>query len=283
MKPQFPTFINPDVTMAPLTVLPPTNRFSEYTAPFILLLSCLTSLPGTLWDILTTRPRDIFFPSRWLDALFARVWGSSTFTAFSNLEEKRRLVSEASGVVIELGPGYGLSLEDYDKEAVRHVYLVEPNLDMHEGLKKNIEKFGWADKATVVGCGIEDEKGLEASGVPQQVDMIVAIQVFCTVPTPERVLPQVFQRLNRGGQLRIFEHILSHDSAARRVQQMYDWFWWFPLGGCSLCRPTDKWLVDPEYMGFGNQEGWGEVDLNKIVGESRHSCLPCVWGALTKA
>jgi hypothetical protein len=176
MRPEFPTFINPDITMPSLTVLPPTNRLYEYLFPLFIILSSLTALPATLWNVLKTRPRDIFFPSRWLDEWFARIW--SNFTAMPFIEEKRRIAAEASGVVIELGPGFGDSLEHYDKATVGHVYLIEPNLDMHEGLRKNVEKFGWEGKATIVGCGIEDTEGLKKAGVPEEgVDTVVAIQV----------------------------------------------------------------------------------------------------------
>ena len=64
---------------------------------------------------------------------------------------------------------------------------------------------------------------------------------------------------------------------------MYDWVWHIFLGGCILSRPTDRLLVNPECMGFRAGEGWKETDLNKIKGESRYCCIPCVWGTLTKA
>jgi hypothetical protein len=106
--------------------------------------------------------------------------------------------------------------------------------------------------------------------------------VFCTVPVPEKVLPEIYKRLKKDGKLLIFEHIQSREGIAKWLQGLYDLVWHIPLGGCSLSRPTDRSLVDPEYMGFKEGEGWKDVDLNKVIGESRHSCIPCVWGSLTK-
>ncbi|KAF8540011.1 S-adenosyl-L-methionine-dependent methyltransferase [Trichophaea hybrida] len=242
----------------------------------------LSQLPSTLWNILHTRPKDLFFYSRWADDYFRHVW--ALFTESERLEEKRRLAAGCQGIVIEVGPGFGPSIEHFNKENVKHVYAVEPNLALHEGLRENIAKFGWEGRCTIVSCGIEDDEGLKKAGVPQEgVDSVISIQVLCTVPTLHKVLPALHRRLKSGGELRIFEHTQSHDKTTMRLQRLYDWIWHFPFGGCELSRPTDRLLVDAEYMGFKDGEGWKEIDLNKIKGESRYSCFPSSWGTLVKA
>jgi len=159
-----------------LTVVPPSSRLQEYIAPLIFLGMGLTQLPSTLWNILRTRPKDLFFYSRWADDYFGRVW--VLFTEIERLEEKRRLTAGCQGIVIEVGPGFGPSIKHFDKEKVKHVYAVEPNLTLHEGLHKNITKFGWEGRCTIVSCGIEDDEGLRKAGVPLEgVDTVISIQV----------------------------------------------------------------------------------------------------------
>lgn len=62
----------------------------------------------------------------------------------------------------------------------------------------------------------------------------------------------------------------------------YDYFWHIAFGGCSLSRPTQRWLLGPEFMGFKEGEGWEKVELEKVKGESRWSVIPMVWGRLVK-
>ena len=50
------------------------------------------------------------------------------------------LVSQASGIVLELGPGGGNQLPRYDLTKVSKIYGVEPNVDLHQALRNSIKK-----------------------------------------------------------------------------------------------------------------------------------------------
>ncbi|KAI5855999.1 S-adenosyl-L-methionine-dependent methyltransferase [Tricharina praecox] len=249
-----------------LTVLPPTTRAGEYLLPAQYLLYSLAYLPSTIYHTLTG-------PAPFTDTFFSRIWASLPVD-FS--EEKRRIIAGAHGVVIEIGPGLGNTLQWYDKDKVDSLYLVEPNRAMHTELKEAVVKYGWEGRCKVVACGIEDAQELAKEGVPKEgVDCLVSIQVLCSIPDPSIHLPALHRRLKRGGELRIFEHIRSHDSTTAWLQWFYDFVWHIPFAGCELSRPTDKLL--------GELEGWKEVQLEKIKGESRWCTIPSSWGWLVKA
>lgn len=175
-----------------LTTIAPSSRLQEYLAPAFLLALSLTKLPPTLWSVLRHRPRDLLFFSRWTDELFQRVW--AMFTESETCNEKIILARGCRGVVIELGPGFGSSLEHFDRAKVKHVYMVEPNVALHDRLRENIRKFGWgpegdsedsedSGRCTIVSCGIEDDEGLRRAGVPHEdVDTILSIQVTILNP-----------------------------------------------------------------------------------------------------
>jgi hypothetical protein len=158
------------------SVPPPNNRLWEYTFPSFLLGISLIKLPQTTLKILFSRPFDLLFFNRWSDEWFHQIW--QLVSLKEQPEEKRLTASGAKGTVIELGPGFGPSLEFYDKSRVSHIYLVEPNYSLHDRLRESIEKHGWQAKTTIVACGIEDDAGLSRAGVPKAgVDTVVSIQV----------------------------------------------------------------------------------------------------------
>ena len=181
-----------------LTTIAPSSRLQEYLVPAFLLALSLTKLPPTLWSVLRHRPRDLLFFSRWTGEFFQRVW--AMFNESKPCNEKAILARGCRGVVVELGPGFGNTLEHFDKAKVKHVYLVEPNVAFHDRLRENIRKFGWgpgedpedsegdggvSGRCTIVSCGIGDDEGLRRAGVPQEdVDTILSIQV--TIPSPLR-------------------------------------------------------------------------------------------------
>ena len=160
-----------------LTIMPPSSRTSQYLLPGIWLTISFLVLPKVLLNVLRTRPMDIFFYSRWADDFFRQVWLLDSAEA-PKLEEKRRVAAGCEGVVIEVGPAFGSSLEDYDKNKVSHIFLVEPNLTMHDILRENIEKTGWEGRSTIVACGIEEDDLLLKAGVPEEgVDCVMCVYV----------------------------------------------------------------------------------------------------------
>ncbi|KAL7267526.1 hypothetical protein RUND412_009883 [Rhizina undulata] len=264
----------------------PPGMLYSWVIPLILIAYAISCIPGVLYDVAIKqrRPFDILFPSKWSDDLFGKVWSSMTSEgALMNLDEKRAVAEGCKGVVIDVGPGLGPILQYLDKSKVTHIYGVEPNVSFHDGLKKNIEKFGWEGKYTIVPCGIEETKGLKKYGVPEEgVDTVFCIQVLCSVPNPKEILRGIYRILKPGGELRFFEHVQSQEPTTKRIQGLYDYVWHFLFGSCNMSRPTHLWLQDPEFMGFKDNEGWEIVEVEKLKCESKYDCLPIAYGRLVK-
>ena len=129
------------------------------------------------------------------------------------------LVSQASGVILELGPGIGNQLSRYDVGKIRKVYGVEPNQALHGSLREKIKVCGLADVYEIVPCGIEDVGELERHGVGfNSIDTVLSIQVLCSVPDVERTLRRLYALMKPGGQLVMYEHVKSTDVVSARVQ-----------------------------------------------------------------
>ena len=129
------------------------------------------------------------------------------------------IVSEASGVVLELGPGLGTQLPRYDLSKITKVYGVEPNKVLHKALMDKIKTSGLSDIYEIVPCGVENPVELERYGiVPNSVDTVLSIQVLCSVPDLEETTRRLYAFMKPGGQFIVYEHVRSTDVVSGIVQ-----------------------------------------------------------------
>lgn len=129
------------------------------------------------------------------------------------------LVSQAEGIVLELGPGSGNQLPRYDLSRVRKIYGIEPNVDLHEALRASVKKAKLDDIYIILSHEAEDANSLEKCGIaPNSVDTILIIHVLCSVPDPITTVRRLYQYIKPGGKMIVCEHIQSKDNIARAVQ-----------------------------------------------------------------
>lgn len=132
-----------------------------------------------------------------------------------------KLVAEAHGTVLEVGPGSGNQLPRYDTSKIERIYGVEPNVNLHDALRSNIKKHGLSDAYTIVPCGLEDLDKLREYGIkPESIDTVVSVQVLCSVPRPAALVKDLYRLLRPGGKLVVYEHVKSQDYISHSVQRM---------------------------------------------------------------
>ena len=130
------------------------------------------------------------------------------------------LVAEASGVVLELGPGIGSQLPRYDTSKITKIYGVEPNVDLHKSLRESIKASGLSDIYEIVPCGIEDVVELKKHGITLgSVDTVLSVQVLCSVPDPDEMLKRLYALMKPRGQFIVYEHVKSKDVVSSMVQR----------------------------------------------------------------
>ena len=129
------------------------------------------------------------------------------------------LVSRASGVVLELGPGTGGQVSRFDRSKIAKVYGIEPNVGLHAQLRQRIEDLGLTDTYELVSASIDDMTELRSSGIVEgAVDTILSVQVLCSVTDTNATLRRLYSLLKPGGQLIVYEHVRSKDIVTRFVQ-----------------------------------------------------------------
>jgi hypothetical protein len=188
-------------------------------------------LPLTIFNLLITLQfSTLLSPSALKDAWFARFWSRvGPGTREDALPKAGPLISQARGVVLEIGPGSGEWVNLYDKEKVTKIYGVEPNADHHELLRKRIKAAGLSDVFVIVPVGVEElgEKWIGKGSV----DSVVTIQCLCSIPTPSKMINDLYGYVKEGGQWIVYEHVVTHQGGLIALYQGE----WYCFESTRLC------------------------------------------------
>ena len=165
---------------------------------------------------------------------------------------RRKLLSDLSGTVMEIGAGSGENFDYYPRGI--EWFGVEPNFYMQEQLLQRAH-----------AAGIE---GALRSGVAEQlpmanasVDAVVATFVLCSVSDQAAVLREIMRVLRPGGRFLFIEHVAAPaGSGLRRTQRWIKPAWKLAADGCHPDRETDAII---------RQAGFAQVEI-----EHFHAPIP---------
>lgn len=174
----------------------------------------------------------------------ARAWLLARYSpAIDRLLEdrKRRLLGEATGTVLEIGPGVGSNLRYLPRDG--KWIGAEPNHFMHPYLRTTLNEVGL--KGTIL-----DDCAEKLTLPTASIDTVVCTLVLCSVKDPTASLREAFRVLKPGGRFVFIEHIPGgKGSWFRRVQRVVWPIWYFLGDGCCLKRDAASEI---EATGFAN-------------------------------
>lgn len=143
-------------------------------------------------------------------------------------EQRKKLLEQASGEILEIGFGTGLNLPHYP-QAVRKITAVDPNPGMHRLAQRRIEQTGIAVKLELIS-------GEKLPLADASFDCIVTTFTLCSIDKVEQALGELFRVLRPGGQLLFLEHGLSPEASIQRWQRRLNWLQQRLGDGCRLDR-----------------------------------------------
>jgi SAM-dependent methyltransferase len=181
--------------------------------------------------------------------------------------QRRKLIPQASGVVLEIGAGGGRNFALYDRAKVSRVIALEPEAGMVKRGRRRVPD----------GLPLEWlERGAETAGIaPGSIDTIVTTYTLCTIPDAVAALAALRPALKPEGRLLFCEHGLAPDADVRKWQRRVEPVWRPLAGGCHLTRDVDGML---------EQGGW-RIDAAErmyLPGTPRYAGYN-VWGAARPA
>jgi SAM-dependent methyltransferase len=182
-------------------------------------------------------------------------------------QQRERLLSGATGRVLEIGAGTGANLPHLPAGLARLV-LVEPSAPMRARLVARVsEHSGPLPAETRVVAG-------SAAALPAAdgtVDTLIATLVLCSVPDLDEAVAELRRVVAPDGRLLVIEHVVGH-GRTRQIQSVIDPAWRVVARGCRLVRDTRAAL---ERGGFDTSDvvGWrlpgGGITGPALVGTAR--------------
>ena len=207
------------------------------------------------------------------DAWFAWIWHFLSHPADRALAPlKQRLLSSISGSVVELGAGIGSSVHYIDGSAVSALFLVEPNVVMHDAL------HAVARASTVRRVEVIDARGEALPMMSGTVDVVFCVLTLCSVDDGAAVVAEVHRVLKPGGHFMFIEHVRSALPWVALLQWAADSSRLYGLlsGGCHLHRDTATTLISAVPPG-----GWASIDVHHGHADVPFP-LPLAWGTAKK-
>lgn len=156
--------------------------------------------------------------------------------------QRRKVIPQASGRVLEVGIGTGLNLRFYDRQRVQALVGVDPAQQMHRLAQRRSRAAGIA----------VDLRPLSADRLPfepSSFDTVVCTYTLCTVPDPQAALAEMRRGLRPGGKLLFAEHGLAPDAPVARWQHRLEPLWARLAGGCHLTRDVPLLLREAGFTG----------------------------------
>ncbi|KAH9880548.1 hypothetical protein IAQ61_000841 [Plenodomus lingam] len=287
-----------------------TETLTALLEPWQFMGAALSYLPATVSRLYNTVGLSSIFTWRHLqNAWFTEFWSwagprirESNGPRMTALLEGRvtggQVVDEVvgepiNGVVLDIGPGLGYWIDLYAKtevpiqetngtlkkrgraeRAITKVYGIEPNTNAHASLRQRAEDAGLDGVYEILPVGIENiaketivEKG--------SVDAIVSLLCLCSIPEPEKNIKELYSYLKPGGQWYLYEHVIVKGYWPMQLYQRFvNLIWPHVLGGCQLCRDTERMLREAGE--------WSKVDLTQPPQEQWHMTVPHIFGSLVK-
>jgi ubiquinone/menaquinone biosynthesis C-methylase UbiE len=151
-------------------------------------------------------------------------------------DHRRQLLSEARGIVLEVGVGSGANFGHYDPGRVDKIYALEPNRAMVQLAERRLRRTAL----------IVEFLALPGERIPladASVDTVVSTFTLCTIPGIVDALRGVHRVMKPTARLIFFEISASPDLRVRRWQRRWEPFQHALFEGLFLTRDIPSLLA----------------------------------------
>ena len=143
--------------------------------------------------------------------------------------QRKKIVPEASGTVLEIGIGSGLNIPYYQKSRVNKVIGLEPSEQLCKMAKKTADDNNFSIDFLVNGA---EEIELPSNSV----DTILLTYTLCSIPEPYIALKEIMRVMKSDGRILFCEHGIAPDEVVQKWQNRINPLWGKLFGGCNINR-----------------------------------------------
>jgi ubiquinone/menaquinone biosynthesis C-methylase UbiE len=147
--------------------------------------------------------------------------------------ERRRILADARGEVLEIGFGTGLNLPHYPRSGLTSLTIIDPAELLPERVAERIATAPFP--VTRVR--------LEAECLPfdaERFDTVVSTWTLCSIHDPVAALREIRRVLRPAGRFLFLEHGLSGRPLVARIQHLWNPMQQIIACGCNVDRPIDE-------------------------------------------
>ena len=154
--------------------------------------------------------------------------------------QRKKVVPNAEGIVLEVGIGSGLNLPFYDNSKVTQIWGLDPSEELSSMAKETAKNLD-IDVKFISG-------GAEEIPLPDNYfDTALVTYTMCTIPEVIRANIEIKRVLKNTGKLIFCEHGKAPDLNIAKWQSRIDPIWGKLAGGCHLNRNIPSILEDSGY------------------------------------
>ncbi len=162
--------------------------------------------------------------------------------------QRKKVIPDATGKVLEIGIGPGSNLKHYDNTKVTSILGIDPSKELNQIAKKRAEKNNLDIQFLI-------ESASNLSVESKSIDTVVSTYALCSIPEPEKTLQEIVRVLKDDGIFIFSEHGLSPDKSVSFIQNITDSFYPKIAGGCHTNRNIENLIFD---------NGFEFIELNNI-------------------
>ncbi len=151
--------------------------------------------------------------------------------------QRRAIVPQAQGRVLEVGIGSGLNLPFFDYAKVECLWGLDPSQQLIETAQKKAAQLSL--DARFLGVSGEDIP-LDTNSM----DTVLLTYTLCSILNAKKALTEMRRVLKPGGTLLFCEHGKAPDENVRFWQDRINPVWRKVAGGCHLNRPISTLITE---------------------------------------
>jgi ubiquinone/menaquinone biosynthesis C-methylase UbiE len=155
-------------------------------------------------------------------------------------EQRRIILRDVRGEVLEIGIGTGVNLPFYP-ENITTLTVIDPS----DAVRQRAEKRADATGRTIKW---HQGKGEQLPFDDGSFDTVVSADVLCSVDNVDEVLREAYRVLKPGGRLHFLEHGITKEDKIRKWQIRLNSLSKVISGGCELTRDIEKHIRDSGFL-----------------------------------